>query len=296
MNMRFPHALDSLPARVQNVPQRLRGLSPRMKMIGAGLLAVLLALVLWLVFGTGSTERMRPPPVVITAKATAKDVTVVEHAIGTVVANATVQVTAQVTGQLLRAGFQEGQIVHKGDLLFVIDPRPFQAALQQARAQLAKDTAQQINAEANRQRYDRLFAQNAISSQQRDEAVASAKSYVASVEADRGAVRVAELNLGYTQIHSPVDGKTGPILIQPGNLVTANGSNPLVVVTQIEPVKVSFSLPQADLPRIQQREHAGQLLALLDRSGVRGGDQRWNTVRAGDGGDERASQQRNYCY
>lgn len=270
MNMRFSHTLDTLPARVQNVPRQLRGLSPRMKLIGAVLVAALLGLVLWLIFGSGSKERMRPPPVVITAKATAKDVTVVEHAIGTVVANATVQVTAQVTGQLLRAGFQEGQIVKKGDLLFVIDPRPFQAALQQARAQLAKDVAQQINAEATQKRYDALFAQNAISSQQRDTAIATAKSAVASVDADRGAVRVAELNLGYTQIRSPVDGKTGPILIQPGNLVSANGSNPLVVVTQIEPVKVSFSLPQADLPRIQQREQTGQLLALLDRTGPGG--------------------------
>lgn len=273
MNMRFSNTFDTYSARVQGVPQKFRGLSPRNKLIAAAIIAALLALVVWFawsIFANNSKDHARPAPLVITAKATAKDVTVVEHAIGTVVANATVQITAQVTGQLQRAGFQEGQIVKKGDLLFVIDPRPFEAALQQARAQLAKDTAQQVNAEANRQRYERLFAQNAISSQQRDEAIASDKSYAASVDADRGAVQVAELNLGYTQIRSPVNGKTGPILIQPGNLVSANGSAPLVVITQIEPVKVSFSLSQADLPRIQLRERTGQLSALLDRAGPDG--------------------------
>jgi len=94
---------------------------------------------------------------------------------------------------------------------------------------------------------------------------------VASVAADAGAVAAARLNLGYTQIHAPVDGKTGPILIQPGNLVSANGNNPLVVLTQIEPVKISFALPQSDLGAIQARDKAGKLMVLLgtDRSGAK---------------------------
>ena len=264
MNMRFPNSFDTLPASVQNVPQRIRRLDRRTRlMAGAVIAAAILGLVAYLTFGSGNSERARPTPVVVTATATRQDVTVVEHTIGTVVANATVQVTAQVTGQLLKAGFQEGQIVHKGDLLFEIDPRPFQAALQQTRAQLARDVAQLVMAENNRKRYDTLFAQNAISSQQRDEADATAKSMAATIAADHAAVEVAQLNLGYTRILSPVDGKTGPILIQPGNLVTANGSNPLVVVTQIEPVKISFSLPQSELPRIQERARAGTLAALL---------------------------------
>ncbi len=271
MNMRFSENFEGLPARVQKMPQRFRRLPRRTQLIAvAATLAVLGGLGYLILAGSGSKERMRPPPVVVTTTAKAKDVPVLEHAIGTVVANATVQVTARVTGQLLRAGFQEGQIVKKGDLLFVIDPRPFEASLKQARAQLAKDTAQQLNSRASKERYERLFAQNAISVQQRDQAEATAKSDDATVEADRAAVQMAELNLGYTQIRSPVDGKTGPILIQPGNLVTANASSPLVVVTQIEPVKVSFSLPQADLPRIQARERSGQLTAQLDRVGSNG--------------------------
>jgi len=265
MNMRFSNAFDSLPARVGAMPGRFGRLDRRTRrIVGAAIAAASLGLVAYLIWGTGSSDRARPAPLVITATATSADVTVVEHTIGTVVANSTVQVTSQVTGQLVRAAFREGQIVRSGDLLFEIDPRPFQAALQQARAQLAKDTAQLVMAQNNKQRYDALFAQNAISSQQRDESDATAKSMVATVESDRAAIRMAELNLGYTQIRSPVNGKTGPILIQPGNLVTANSANPLVVLTQIEPVKLSFSLPQSDIGTIQKRAAAGTLTALLD--------------------------------
>ncbi|GAA0524811.1 efflux RND transporter periplasmic adaptor subunit [Rhizomicrobium palustre] len=218
------------------------------------------------VFGPGGKkDRGRPPAMVVTATAAAKDVTVVEHTVGTVMANATVSVTAQVTGQLLKAHFQEGQIVNKGDLLFEIDPRSFRAALEQAQATHAKDKAQAENAVATKKRYDALFAANAISSQQRDTSDAAAKSALATVDADRAAVDAAKLNLDYTQIRSPVNGKTGAILIQPGNLITANTTaNPLVVITQIEPVKVSFALPQSDLPAIQARDKAGKLFAMID--------------------------------
>jgi multidrug efflux system membrane fusion protein len=136
--------------------------------------------------------------------------------------------------------------------------------LQQAEAQLAKDEAQRVNAVATKKRYDTLFAQNAISSQQRDTADATAQSAVATVEADRAAISTARINLGYTKIRAPFDGKTGAILIQPGNLVSANGANALVVLTEIEPVKISFALPQSDLGAIQARDRSGKLLALID--------------------------------
>jgi len=131
-----------------------------------------------------------------------------------------------------------------------------------------------VEAQSDQRRYSALYAQNAISSQQRDLADATAKADAAVVEADRGTVEAARLNLEFTRIYSPVDGKTGPILVQQGNLVIANlTTTPLVTITQIKPVKVSFSLPQADLPAIQQRANEGKLSATV-------------TLHAGIGGDK----------
>lgn len=270
MNIRFANAFEVLPASVQGFPQALGRLGTRARLIG-GILAGLIVLALaWYFFDSASTARQTPPPPVVTETAVSRNVTVVEHTIGTVVANATVQLTARVSGQLMAANFKEGQIVHTGDLLFRIDPKPFEAALEQARAQLAKDSAQLASAVNDQKRYNSLFAQNATSSQQRDQADAAAKSLAATVAADRSALDIAKLNLGYTEIRSPIDGKTGPILIQPGNLISANGANALVVITQIQPVKVAFSLPQADLPQIQERERAHALLAFLNVHAVNG--------------------------
>ncbi len=187
--------------------------------------------------------------------------------IGTVLADATVNVTSQVAGQLLRAGFKEGQIVRKGSVLFELDNRPFEAALQQARADLARDQAQLVAAKRDARRYNLLFTQNAISAQQRDQYVAQAGALVGTVDADRAALAIARLNLDYAAIRSPITGRTGPILIQPGNLVKANDTNPLVVVTQIEPIKVSFFLPQSDLPRIEQQMARHRLVAEISPHG-----------------------------
>jgi len=285
MNIRFASAFETLPARVPHAWHRL---SPRAKWIAAGIAAgaVILLLVLWHILAGGGHEAHPPPPVVV-AKAVRQDMTVVEHTLGTVVANDTVQVTSRVSGQLLSADFREGQIVHRGDLLFQIDPRSFQAALDQARAQLAKDEAQMKSAVNNQKRYDALYAQGAVSSQQRDETDATAKGAVATVASDRAAIEAAALNLSYTKIYSPIDGKTGPILIQPGNNVNANSANnnnnnsngsnsggsnngnnnALIVVTQFQPVKVSVALPQSDLPQIQDRERANALAIAVDVGG-----------------------------
>jgi multidrug efflux system membrane fusion protein len=215
--------------------------------------------------GAGGRDQARggAAPVRV-ARVVRTNMPVVEHTLGTVVANTMVQVTARVQGIVDRAAFQEGQFVHKGDLLFQIDPRAFQAALAQARAVLARDQAQLRNATRDRQRYQALRAQGAISEQQRDTSDTNADMLAATVEADKAAVQIAELNLSYTQIRSPVDGKTGPLLIQPGNMVSANGATPLVTVAQIQPVKVSFSLPQGDLPRILARQKGRGLIATLD--------------------------------
>jgi len=239
-----------------------------------GIAAVAGVLLLgWYLAHRSSGPKGAPPAPVHVATVHRQNVDIVEHTIGTVLAESTVNITAQVSGQLMVADFKEGQIVHKRDLLFQIDPRPFQDALDQAQAALARDQANLVNAQNDERRFVALFAQNAASQSQRDQAVATAKADAAVVQADEALVKVARLNLEYTQIRSPVDGKTGPILIQPGNLVTAGGSNPLVTITQIQPVKVSCFLPQSDLAQIQNQMSRGLLKAVIPIEGAAGGSE-----------------------
>jgi multidrug efflux system membrane fusion protein len=216
-------------------------------------------------------EKPPPPAPVRTARAEKQDVRVMLNTIATVVSPATVQVTAQVQGKLLKAYFQEGQIVHKGDPLFLIDPVPFQNALAQAKAQLARDAATAEAAANDQRRYTALYAQNAISQQQRDQAVATAKADAAVVEADEAAVAIAAENLSYTRILSPIDGKTGPILIQPGNLITVAAATPLVTIAQVRPIKLSVFVPQNRLTQIQNQMRAGKLEAVVPMPGAEKG-------------------------
>ena len=196
-----------------------------------------------------------------------RNMAVIEHTIGTVMANSSVQINARVAGQLQKAFFHEGQMVKAGDLLFQIDPRPYQAAYDNAAASMA-------TAKAKSERYERLKAQSAVSPQDYDDAQAAYLEAKANAEA-------ARLNLEYAQIRSPVNGKTGPILIQPGNMVVAttaaNGNmttaNPLVTINEIQPVKISLSLPQSDLPRIQARMAKGKGLAVTVNVHDAGADQ-----------------------
>jgi multidrug efflux system membrane fusion protein len=238
-----------------------------------GIGAVALVLVLggfyyWSHAGNDSGARKPAAVPVTVALASQRDMAVVKNTIGTVIANSTVSVTARVQGQLTKAYFKEGQMVKQGDLLFAIDPRPYQAALTQAQGQLARDQAALTSAEADARRYATLFAQNAISTQQRDQSAALAAADAALVTSDKGAVEAARLNVEFAQIRSPVDGKTGPMLLQPGNLVSVNGqTTPLVTITQIKPIKVSFNLPQSDLPRIQAQAAKSGLTARLDPHG-----------------------------
>ena len=198
------------------------------------------------------------------APVTTSDMAVVDHTLGKVIATTTVQVTARVQGVLESANFKEGQFVRRGDLLFQIDPRGFQAALAQARAILARDEASLLNATRERARYANLKDSGNVSVQQFDTITTNAAMLAATVAADKAAVETAELNLGYTQIRSPVDGKTGPLLIQPGNMIAAAGTTPLVTIAQLQPIKVSFTLPQSELPRIQARQRGRGLSATLD--------------------------------
>src|ERR1700704_1778579 len=200
-----------------------------------------------------------PAPPVHVALAEARDVPVTVHTIGTVLANSVVTVKSQVDGPLVSAQFKEGQMVKEDDLLFKIDPAPFEAALRQSEAQKARDEAQHASAQADADRAVMLADRGIVSAQQRDQLVATAKALAATIDADEAAVDRAKLNLGYPTIRSPVDGKTGPFLVFPGNQVHAADAAGLVTITQIQPGKIDFSLPQGDLPQLQDRMRGNQL-------------------------------------
>ena len=214
---------------------------------------------------SGNDHRGVAAPVRV-AKIEKRDMPVVDRSLGTVVANTLVSLSARVQGTLMSANFKEGDFVKQGDLLFQIDPRPFQAALAQAEAIYARDQAQLTNALRDRDRYTILRQQGAISLQQSDTSQTTADVMSATVAADKAAVDMARLNLSYTQIRSPVDGKTGPILIQPGNMISSSNGQvaPLVTIAEVRPIKVSFTLPQSELGRIQARQQTKGLHATLD--------------------------------
>jgi multidrug efflux system membrane fusion protein len=173
-------------------------------------------------------------------------------AVGTAEALQTVQVRAQVTGQLSDVRFTEGQEVKKGQELFTLDPRPFQAALAQAEAVLTRDTATANNAERQRANYEDLYKRQLISRDQYETQIAQADSAKATIEADKAAVETARLNLQYTHITAPIGGRTGALGVHQGDLIRANDTNPMVVINQLAPIYVTFSVPGRYLSDIRR--------------------------------------------
>jgi multidrug efflux system membrane fusion protein len=219
--------------------------------------------------GARAPARTVQSPPVRVAIADSHDVPVISRTIGTVLANSVVNVKSQVDGPLLSAMFKEGQMVKKGDLLFRIDPAPFEAALRQAEANAERDRAQLASAKADAERAVMLSDRGIVSTQQRDQLVATQKALAATLSADEALVDRAKLNLGYTTIRSPIDGKTGPFIVYPGNQVHANDVAGLVTITQIQPVKITFNLPQGNLPQLQARMSENELVAgVVARSDV----------------------------
>ena len=198
------------------------------------------------------------------------DIGVNLNALGTVTSLATVTVRTQISGYLTKIVYKEGDEVKKGDLLAEIDSRPYEAALAQQRGQLARDEAQLKGAQVDLTRYQGLAAQNAVPHQQLDTQVALVGQYQGTVEADRGLVKAAEVNLAFTKIVSPIDGRVGLRLIDQGNYVTPGDTNGLVVITQLQPISVLFTVPEDNLQAIAKRLQAGATLPVtaLDRSGA----------------------------
>src|SRR6476619_2879977 len=181
------------------------------------------------------------------------------QALGSVEAISTVSIKAQSSGQLMRVHFKEGDFVKKGQLLFTIDRAPFEAALRQAEGTLAKDEAQALNAKIDAERYQGLGGQGIVSKQQVDAAGAAANAMAATVAADKAAVETAKINLEYTSIYSPINGRTGSVGVKEGNLVKANDVPILVTINQIEPIYVSFAIPEQQLAELKQYSNTKSL-------------------------------------
>lgn len=238
--------------------------------------------------GKESARASGPPPVpVVIAAAVEKPMPTQIRAIGTVQAISTIQIKPQISGQLMTVHFREGQDVRKGDLLFTIDRRPLEAALQQAQANLAqaqaqlrqaeaavvRDKAQLENARVEDRRYAKLAEQGYVAREQYDQIHTSLEAMGATVDADQAAVEnarafivadqaaveSARLQLDYTEVRSPIDGRTGNLMVQPGNLVKANDVPVLVTIAQTRPIYVAFGVPERSLAEIRQHMAAGPL-------------------------------------
>ncbi len=194
---------------------------------------------------------------VVVATAQRGDLPVYFNGLGTVTAFNTVTVRSRVDGQIINVAFKEGQYVHEGDLLVQIDPRPFQVQLEQAEGQLAKDQAQRKDAEVNLGRYQLLFKEGVIPQQQLDTQAALVGQFDGSIKSDQSQVDNAKLQLTYCRITAPISGRVGLRLIDPGNIVHATDANGLIVIAQLQPIAVLFSLPQDDLPQVNAKLRAG---------------------------------------
>ena len=219
--------------------------------------------ILLTTFLPACSKKPEPPkklPVTVTASAVIqKTVPVQIHAIGNVEAYSTVSVKSQIGGILTRVHFKEGQDVKKGDILFTIDPRPYEASLKQAEANLAKDTAQLENAREEVRRYAELVKKGYVAQEQYDQIRTNAASFDATVNADKAVVENARLQLKYCYIYSPITGRTGNIIDKEGNLIKANADNPMVVINQIQPIYVTFSVPEQNLIEIKKYMAEGSL-------------------------------------
>jgi multidrug efflux system membrane fusion protein len=236
---------------------------------GLGVLLCCVLLAFWR-FGPGSSmpaarAQTTPPEVPVTAGVvTSQDVPQYLQGIGTVQAFNTVTVKSQVDGPILKVAFTEGQEVSKGDLLFQIDPRPYEASLALATANKEKDEAQLATAQADLVRYGKLVGSGFQTRQSFEQQQGLVAQFTAAIKGDQAQIDTAHLNLGYCDIRSPIDGRLGARLVDIGNLVRATDNVPLVSITQIKPIFVSFTLPQDNLDqmRVQQQKAALDVVAL----------------------------------
>jgi multidrug efflux system membrane fusion protein len=233
---------------------------------------VLIALVVaaWLIFGRSRPRAIpAPPPIPVSAEAVKRgDIDIYLDALGTVTPVNTVTVTSRVGGELTQVAYEEGQMVKKGDLLAVIDPRPYEAVLLQAQGQLARDQALLKNARIDLDRYQNAYQQHAIPEQQLATQQALVEQDEGVVKLDEGNLAAAQVNVDYTRIVSPIEGRVGLRDVDPGNIVAANGTTPLATLTQLQPITVIFTLAEDDLAEVAAQMATGRTLPVeaLDRT------------------------------
>lgn len=202
-----------------------------------------------------------PPIPVVAAAVEQKDVPLQVRAIGTVEAYSNVAVKTQITGELTGVFFKEGEDVKKGQLLFTLDKRPLEAAVSQAQGMMARDKAQAANARAQAKRSEALYKAGVISKEEFDQVQANADAMEAVVAADQAAVENARVQLQYCSIYSPINGRTGNLMIHLGNMIKANDTPFLVSINQVEPIYVTFTVPEQSLPEIKKYARRGSLAA-----------------------------------
>lgn len=259
----------------------------RNRIIAATSIAVLLALTVWIIHHSKASQLAQTngpngqfgrnaPVAVAIATATRGDMKVTIPALGTVTPLATVTVKTQISGQLTQVAFKEGQMVREGDFLAQIDPRPYQATLDQAIGNQRRDQALLANAKVDLVRYQGLVAEDSIARQQLDTQAALVEQYQGTVVGDEAAIASARLNLQYTHIVSPVSGRVGLRQVDAGNYVTPGDASGLVVVTQLQPITVIFPVPEDNVSTIVKKLHDGVTLTVsaYDRT---------NTTKLADG-------------
>ncbi len=202
------------------------------------------------------------PATVTTTRATIKDVPIYVESLGTVQASNTVSVHSQVDGKLQSVNFVEGQEVHQGDVLVKIDPRPFQAALDQARAKKEQDQAQLVSAQKDLDRFKPLAARGFETQQNVDQQQSKVDQFKAAIDADQAAIESAQVQLSYTTITAPIDGRVGFRQIDVGNIVHASDTNPITVLTQVRPANVVMTLPQKELANVRDAMLRGSVVVL----------------------------------